>query len=125
MDSFKIQQMIKSLEDIRDHLSASQGHDLKSLLDSSRKPADSPISDLMKPKDEMDDSELGAKPKGIAIEKVSLLAKPKQGYDDKVNEAIAEQSRKPGDDMDLSKKLPGEEEMTDDELEELLKRFKK
>jgi hypothetical protein len=115
MNGFKLQDLINQLEELKTHLDESQGYGLKERLDKLK----NPISD---PKSEGLPEELsGDKPKGIAIEKVSVLAKPKQGFDDKVNEAIESQDEKPSSDSDL---LPGEEEMTDEELEELLKRIK-
>lgn len=79
-------------------------------------------------KDDMDGRMSGLKspssiPKNIAMEKISILAKPKN-HDDEVDEAIADQ--KNGQVEDLAKsKMPGEEDMTDEELEELLKRHLK
>lgn len=129
MNSFKIQQLIKGLEDLQTHLSDSQGMDLKSRLDEMRNPIkkENPLSGMNEEEDEekdpLDASKGGllesSKPKGVAIEKISVMAKPKS-YDDKVNDAIS----KTDDRKDAGKLMPGEEEMTDDELEELLKRFK-
>jgi hypothetical protein len=106
MDALKIKQLIKGLEELQSHLTSSQGMDLKSLLDSSKAPK-------VELGEELPD-ELG-KPKGVSISKVSVLEKPKQGFDDKVNEAIASQD---GDEKPSM--LPDEDEMTDEELEELL-----
>jgi hypothetical protein len=110
MDSFKLEELIKGLEELQEHLSISQGSDLKSLLDKSKNPIEPEIEE-----------ELGedGKPKGIAIEKVSIMGKPKN-HDDKVGEAIAEM----GDEKDKKGMLSDdEEEMTDEELEELSRKF--
>lgn len=113
MNSFKIQELIKGLQELESHLSDSQGMDLKSRLDNIKNPMKgNPLS--LKEEELMEDG----KPKGIAIEKVSVLSKPKS-FDDKVEEAISGQV-----DKSSEKLLPGEEEMTDEELEELLKRIK-
>ncbi len=102
---------IKLLEEAISHLSNSQANELKELLDRSRAPMEDAMdaSKLMPGEEELGEG----KPKGISVEKVSILGK-KPSMDDKVEEAM-----KP--EMD-AKMVPGEEEMTDDELDELLKK---
>jgi hypothetical protein len=88
---------IRVLEEILEHLKSSQGDDLKSRLDDSRKPMlpeeSSEEEALEQPQEEEIEDQLG-KPKGIEVEKVGILGKP------------------------------SEEEPSDDELEELLKKLR-
>jgi hypothetical protein len=107
----------KILDELMEHLSNAQGGDLKSMLDESKKPSL-----------EMEGMGEG-KPKGLKIESVELMGKPKASmHDDKVNEAIEEATgKKKMDPMSLEEegesKIPGEEEMSDSELEELIKKY--
>lgn len=108
---------LKALEGLLDYLSGLQGGDLKSLMDGSQKPMEGdPMEESMEsPKDEMMEDKMGMdKPKGIAMEKVSILgAKPKM----------------PGmpDEMESGPEMPQEKGpgATDDELEELYNKFRK
>ena len=97
---------MKLVEELMSHLSSSQGNDLKSLLDKSKAPMEEEM-----PEEMMD------KPKGISVEKVSVMGKPK-GFDEKADEAIESMDGEPKEDL-----MPGETEMSDDELEELLKQL--
>lgn len=103
---------LKVIEDLIEHLSGSQGMDLKSLLDESRKPKEAEL--------ELE----GEDPKGLKVESVEVMGKPKN-FDDQANEAISAQSEKPGMELESGKTsaMPGEEEMTDDELQELLGKY--
>lgn len=98
MDAMKLQ----LLEEILEHLSSSQGNDLKSLLDESKKPP----------------MEMGmdGKPKGLEVEKVSVMGRPDMDPDEKMKMDM--------DSSDVSQD-PGEEDMTDDELQELLGKYLK
>lgn len=111
---------LKVLEELLGHLSGSQGMDLKALLDEMKEtPKEEAMeSPLQQAKEESEGTEMhepSGKPKGIAIEKVSLLSKPKS-FDDKANEAMNEA---------VPEKKGNDEEMTDNELEELLKQYLK
>jgi hypothetical protein len=109
MNSMKL----KLLEEILGHLSDSQANDLKSLLDESKNPPIDPLKKMAPEKEgDMDDK---GKPKGISIEKVELMGKPRAQLDDLGDR----------DDMedDLKDDLPtNEDDMTDDELRELIER---
>lgn len=72
---------LKILEELLSHMDSSSGMDLKSLLDESKKPAEaSPLEESGEsPQAEMDEE---GKPKGIAIEKVSVLGKKPGEMDD-------------------------------------------
>jgi hypothetical protein len=112
MNSLKV----KLLDQLMSHLTDSQGRDLKELLDQSKMPMEgSPLEEAMDgPKEAL---LKGDKPKGISIEKVEVLGKPKdptQGqFDEKADQAIQDATS------------AGEEEMSDDELEELLSQYLK
>lgn len=101
---------LKALEGLLDYLSGLQGGDLKSLMDGSQKPMEGdPIEESMEsPKDEMMEDKMGmdGKPKGIAVEKVSLLGKPEVP-------GMPDMNKEEG---------PG---ATDDELDELYNKFRK
>ena len=96
MNALKLQ----LLDELLDHLAASQGGDLKSLL--MEKPGDKPMTPLT---DEPESPGVDGDPKGISIEKVSMLGKPTDGDEGD----ITAPGKPPGDDM------------SDDELEEMLK----
>lgn len=107
---------LKLLEELLTHLTSSQGNDLKSLLDA-KKP------EMAEMPEEMDED---GKPKGIAIEKVSVMGKPKQSFDDKASDAIAGFNKKPMEDESdegMLESMGGENEMNDEELEALLKKY--
>ncbi len=93
---------MKALEGLLDYLSGLQGADLKSLLDESQKPTEG------LPLEEEDPTTLDGTPKGLAIEKVSILGKPKVD-----------------DPMSAPPEMPEEMNATDDELDELYKKFSK
>lgn len=112
---------VKLLEELLSHLSSSQGMDLKSLLDQSKKPPmmeGSPEEEALEsPKDEMMED---GKPKGLSIEKVSVLGKKPgtPGMDDMPDKSGGVGVEKAGMDG-----MGGDDpEMSDDELEELLKK---
>ena len=118
---------LKILDQILSHMDSSQGGELKRLLEEKKNPLatspDKSSDTLPELPDELKD--LKEKPKGIQVEKVSVIAKPKNSaVDDKVDDAIAE-SEAEKDPLKKSKLLPGEEEMTDDELEELVGKYLK
>lgn len=110
---------LKLIEELLSHLSDSQGSDLKSMLDESKKPMMEEDEESEGLPHEMAE----AKPKGLKIESIEVMKKPKR-FDDQANEAIAEISKKPEMPMEEeASSLPGEEEMSDDELSELLKKY--
>lgn len=125
--NFKIQELLNRLDELTSHLNDSQGNDLKSRLDA-----------LRKPKMVEDDIPDDLKPKGIEIKKVSVLGKP-ENYDDKVDEAIrgeddaenpllaqaTDSERKPDELGKGSLTGSDEDEMTDDELDELVAKYLK
>lgn len=115
----------KILDEIMEHIGSSQGNDLKSLLDKSKMPQDmmegSPKEEAMEsPMDEK--AEMMGKPKGLSVEKVSIMGKPE---DSKMNplsgksDDLADELTKP-DDMSMK---GDDDELSDDELEELLKKL--
>lgn len=87
--------LIGLLDELRDHLSNSQGMDLKGLMDSEKMPKPDPM---------------GEDPKGVAVEKVSLMGQPMESEDAAMDSA---------DGVDMGG--GDDEEMNDDELEELLR----
>jgi hypothetical protein len=97
----------KILEEILDHLNGSQGMDLKKIIDESK--MKSSMEDGMKRKE----GEYG-NPKGLEIEKVSILGNPEKGIDISNNGSKIMKDGINGYNED--------EEMTDEELEELLRR---
>jgi hypothetical protein len=106
---------LKLLEEILSHLSDSQGGDLKSLLDESKKPQLPEVLDDGSSRDGLED------PKGIAVEKLKVTANPeKPDFDSKVDDAIADSDSA---EHSPSEHQSGEEEMSDDELKELLGKY--
>lgn len=105
---------MKLLDELLSHLADSQGGDLKSLLDESKKP---PIEELGM----SDDLDEEGNPKGLKVESIEVMGAPKQGFDQKVNEAIADSSdrKKPAAMIEGS----DEPEMDDDEIAELLRKY--
>jgi hypothetical protein len=108
----------KILDELMEHLSNAQGGELKSLLDESKKP-EMGIEGMP-----------GEKPKGLKIESVEVMGKPKMGADDKIKQAIEDASSPKkedpmsmGDEGSEASKMPGEEEMSDEELQELIKKY--
>lgn len=99
--------IIKLLDELKSHLEMSQGGDLKSLLDQS-KMDDAKVGVENPMEDSLETDAL--KPKGLSIEKVEVMGKPK------LDEELSEQE-------DPKSLMPGEEEMTPEELEELLKKL--
>ncbi len=97
MDAMKL----KLLEEILSHLSDSQGSDLKSLLDESKAP----------PMVEEADPLSGDKPDGLKVKSVEVMGDP-----------LAE--KEPGDEMALDE-ASGGNEMSDEELEELVSKYLK
>jgi hypothetical protein len=103
---YELKDLVERLNETLSHLDGSQADDLKSMLDSSKMPEGSPEEEASEsPMEEMKED---GKPKGLSIEKVEVLGKPNHGVG--------------ADDSESSEKLPGEEEMSDDELNELLKK---
>jgi|SRR6478609_5139084 len=100
MDPLKL----KLINELMDHISTSQGGDLKSMLDEAKMAKEKP----MNPLDE------ATKPKGLAIEKVSVLSKPKPEIED------LQKKPSPFGDSTASDSEP---EMSDDELKELLAKY--
>lgn len=122
---------IKVLDELIDHLNNSQGDDLHSLLEESRKSK------------EMESPELGpdGKPKGLKIESVEIMGK-KPDFNDMANDAMADASdsrktlgetigypgfikKKPTALLEegMGDHLGGEKELDDDELEELIRKY--
>ncbi len=100
---------IKLLEEAMDHLSRLQASDLKSKVDEMKQ--ESMPSDVGAEEMPMDDMGM-KKPKGLSIQKVEVMGKPKVTGSDEMEAMSAD-----GDDMS------GDEEMTDDELDELLNKL--
>lgn len=92
---YELKDLVERLGETLSHLDLSQGDDLKGLLDKERAP-----------KEESPTEEASESPKDEDLEIV--IGKPKQEVG-----ALGSES---------SEKLPGEEEMSDDELNELLKK---
>jgi hypothetical protein len=113
---------LKILNELMDHLGESQGGDLKSLLDESKKPKE---------------MEIEGDPKGLKVESVEIMGKPE-------DEVAANEQKEKGDSLGSLIGYPGEpnpkhplpkplkptamnesgdEEMSDDELKELLKQY--
>lgn len=87
---------LKLLEELLEHISGSQGNDLKSLLDESKKPqVEEEVSDSSDPLSEV--------PKGLSGEKVEVLEKPEG------------ESKGPS--------LPSDQDMSEDELKELIEQY--
>lgn len=105
---------LELIQEILSHLSGAQSMGLKDLLDKSKMPKEMP-------------GEMG-KPKGLEVESIEI--EPKEGkeggsYDDKVDQAIKDGSKHGGEDD--SKEIPmdgDKDELTDEELEMLLKNMK-
>lgn len=110
MDPLKLKKQL--LDEVLEHLAGSQGKDLKSLLDEDRNPKPpiegSPEEEALEnPSDEAAED---GKPKGIAIEKVKVMGKP-TSFNDDAKDALD------------AKGLSGDQEISDSELEELLKKY--
>ncbi len=131
---------MKLIEEILSHMDNSQGMDLKGLMDEAHKPKEgSPLEEALESPEE--GAMEGDKPKGLSVEKVSILGKP----DDDVasNEKDKTEHTFPGGGTlgtrigypgsPKPKPMPkttamadpsGEhEEMSDDELKELLNKY--
>src|SRR4051812_25043644 len=110
MDPMKL----KLIDELMSHLSGMQASDLKGLVDQAKMAKEgSPMEEMSEsPADEM--AEDSGKPKGLSVEKVSVMGKP-QSFDDKAKDAINGMSDK-GDESEDPMKAPGEEEMSEDEL---------
>lgn len=112
---------IKLLTELMGHMDSSQGKDLKALKDAEmmEKPEDEALES---PEKQAIEDELGIeahdKPKGVAIEKVSLMAKPKG---DELMDMIRNKTGDLG--MGEEEVEGGDEEMSDDELKELLSKL--
>lgn len=112
MNSIKM----KLLDELLSHLDGMQGNDLKSLLDEHNKPpVDESVPEDSEMPDEMKDA-MG-KPKGIKVESVEIM-KPKSKDD-----VIDEVTKPDGMGSEDTSKAPGEDEMSDEELQELLKKL--
>lgn len=112
------------IEELLNHLDSSQGSDLQALIEASKKPTDDPMA-------------MDGKPKGLAIEKVSVMGKP--GMDDPGKGGMPEPDADdlPGKGDEDSKLMTslginpgmeaeggqGDDEMSDDELKELLEKY--
>jgi len=119
---------VKLLDELMDHLSDSQGSDLKGLMDESKNPMENEMGE-------------DGKPKGLKIESVEIMGKKPEIEDVALND-----NKEKGDSLGSLIGYPGEpkpknplpkpmypkptamnegmgeDEMTDDELKELLKR---
>lgn len=108
MDQFRM----KALEGLLDYLSGKQGGDLKDLLMAKDAPMEDsdPVGDKMElGLPDSDDQDMLGKPKGLSVEKVSVLGKPDMDSD-------MDPMQKPEDkDMGVS----------DDELDQLFSKFRK
>lgn len=131
---------IKLLDELMHHMKGSQGMDLKSMLDKSKMPmegspmeerAESPAMESME-----DHSGMGDMPKGMSIEKVSVMGKPKiPGISMGKHHRIAAPGPKDGDlQAMMDKKSAGvgpespmkgdsDPEMSDDELKQLMSHY--
>jgi hypothetical protein len=112
MTTYNLEDLVKRLEEILPKLENIQGQTLKSRLDSLKPPID---------EESEEEPKVLGKPKGIAIEKVSILGKPKT-VDEEVDDEI--------DKQDIGKKLSSlspekDSDVTDEELEELEKSLKR
>lgn len=119
---------IKLLSEMLSHLDGSQGMDLKSMMDQEKN--ETPMDEAMESPDKLalgdklgldkldkpEDPMMG-KPKGISIEKLSLMGDKKPMMD---GGGVGPQGMMDDKGMD-SKGM--DDEMSDDELEELLKRL--
>lgn len=135
---------VKLLDELIHHMKGREGGGLKSLLDESKKPSassllseGSPLEEKMEsPAEEAHEDSLGLgdKPKGISIEKVSVMGKPKiPGISMGKHHRIAAPGPKDGDIQALMDKKSGggvgaepsegDSEMSDDELKELLSKY--
>lgn len=105
------------IEDLISHLEGSQSDDLMGLINKSKPPG---MDDAMPPD-----------AKGISVKKIDVIGKPEGGdYDSKVNDAISGIGKEGSPEEEASEspmeeaKEPGEgDEMTDDELAQLLKEY--
>lgn len=97
------------------HMDHSQGMDLKSMMDQERN--ETPMQEAMEsPEQQQMEDKLGIEkhnPKGIAIEKVSIIGKKPGEMDE--NGPTPENG-----DVGVEEPESGEREMSDDELKELL-----
>ncbi len=103
---------LKLIEELISHLEGSQGNDLGALVEESRKPK----MDMSSGDSEVD--EFG-KPKGVAIEKVSVM-KPEGDSDAALEKGMPELGS-----AGMADKPMGDsgDEMSDEELAELLKKY--
>ncbi len=93
------------IEELIQHLEGSQGDDLMNLVNKSK----GGLEDMP-----------GVKPKGISVEKIDVM-KPHAGLEDSPEE---EASETPGEEQsEDAGGMGGDDEMTDQELAELLKEF--
>lgn len=120
---------LKALEGLLDYISGLQGNDLKSALDETLAEKMNPMKDMAaheameSPEQEMieeaalgeEEMEFGKKPKGISVQKVSVMGIPKS-KDGMMEDEMEEGMENKEDEL---------AEATDDELEELYKKFSK
>lgn len=118
----------KILEEIMGHLDMSSGEDLKALIQKSKAEKEVPEVEGMEDQEQAPLAKFG-KPKGIEIEKLSVLGKPKMNKSNPLSGK--------GDQMDeLAEDLGGKSkmalgegsdemspEMSDDELKELISKY--
>ena len=103
------QRALKIIEELLKHISDSEGMDLKNLMSKpEEKPEMENVEDVVGKEGMEEPEEDEMKPKGIAVEKVSIMGKPKMN-----EEMLGE------------KKEESMDEPTDDELEELLAKLKR
>lgn len=137
---------IKLLDELMEHMRGRQGGGLKGLLDQSKKSMDplggalgegSPLEEKSEsPSEEAmeDKMGMGDKPKGISIEKVSVMGKPKiPGISMGRHHRIAAPGPKDGDLQSMIDKKTGGgmgvdpshdgSEMSDDELKQLMSKY--
>lgn len=124
---------LKILEQLLSHLSGSQGMDLKAMLDESKMPKEGMDKmDDMANSDSPDEMDAMGKPKGLKVESVEIMGKPKGMGMDKSNPLASGDKPEMMDKMGMDKMgmkdsstsdSSSDPEMTDEEFEELLKKF--
>lgn len=129
---FKLSDLPKErFDEIMGHIGQSQGNDLKSLLEQAlmeKQKKDMPMDQSPMGSD-MDDKMPMDKPKGIAIEKISVSKDPMSmdkanplGGGMKGSSSMGMDDSK-GDMPDMDDKMSGDDEMSNDELKELLSKY--
>ncbi len=131
---------MKLIEEILNHMDKSQGMDLKGMVDKSKEPLEEALESPEEAALEGDE-----KPKGLSVEKISILGKPDHKIDEVASNDDAKELEKKGsigsqinypgmpkpkskptamnDALGDSDELSEHDEMSDDELKELLNKY--